>query len=85
MASVREGGSAGLSCKEVSLQELRQVIANGTPGHYSSSPQAGSDLESWSRQARVLELFAQTQGHWVRAHPTSQWNGLLVDLIVLKI
>jgi hypothetical protein len=78
-------GCSYMSSKEVALQELRHAIANGVSGQYSCAHDDTTDLESWSRQAKELEQFAQSKGYWVRAHPTAQGNGALVDLIVLKI
>jgi hypothetical protein len=74
-----------MTSKEVSLQELRQIIAAGDPGQYSCAHDAEVDIGTWSRQARELEMFAQSQGYWVRAHPTAQGGGALIDLIVLRI
>lgn len=74
-----------MSSKEVTLQELRQIIATGDAGQYSCAHTSEVDINTWSRQARELEMFAQNKGYWVRSHPSAQGTGALIDLIVLRI
>lgn len=70
--------------KEVTLQVLREAIASGERGDYSSPFDGSGDLATWSRQARELDQFAQGRGYHVRAHPSAVGTNL-VDLIVVRI
>ena len=74
-----------MSPKDVSLAELRQVIAQGAPGQYACAYSSSVDLQSWSRQALELEIVARSKGYWARSHPTVQGNGTFVDLVVVRI
>ncbi|MDC7682187.1 hypothetical protein PQU92_02800 [Asticcacaulis sp. BYS171W] len=70
--------------KEVTLQELRQAIADGTRGDYSCAHDHQVSLDAWSFQARELDQFAQGRGFVSRGHPTAT-GANLIDLLVVRI